>query len=89
MLACMRACVLHMYAWVLQRILSGRRYKMANNNTVVQIQCVFVLSIHSSSLPPLPVKVGCGAIGCEMLKNCAVLGIGAGASGKVSIVILD
>ena len=55
--ACVRACLRAVYvcvgACVVQRILSGRRYKMANN-TVVQIRCVFVLSIHSSSLPPLP-----------------------------------
>jgi ubiquitin-activating enzyme E1 len=29
-------------------------------------------------------QVGCGAIGCEMLKNYAMIGIGTGAEGKVS-----
>ena len=55
--ACVRACVLYMCVCVcvcvVQHILSGRRYKMANT-TVVQIQCVSCLSIHLSSLPPLP-----------------------------------
>lgn len=28
-------------------------------------------------------QVGCGAIGCEMLKNYAMIGIGTGPQGKV------
>ena len=31
-------------------------------------------------------KVGCGAIGCEMLKNYAMMGIGRKPSGKVGKV---
>ena len=34
-------------------------------------------------------QVGCGAIGCEMLKNYAMIGIGTGPKGKVSIDLLD
>ena len=30
-------------------------------------------------------KIGCGAIGCEMLKNYAMIGVGTGTKGKVSV----
>lgn len=33
--------------------------------------------------------VGCGAIGCEMLKNFALLGIGSGENGKITITDND
>ncbi|XP_071116037.1 ubiquitin-like modifier-activating enzyme 6 [Haliotis cracherodii] len=33
--------------------------------------------------------IGCGAIGCEMLKNYALLGIGSGAKGKITITDND
>ncbi|XP_041365685.1 ubiquitin-like modifier-activating enzyme 6 isoform X1 [Gigantopelta aegis] len=33
--------------------------------------------------------VGCGAIGCEMLKNYALLGIGSGSKGKITITDND
>ena len=32
----------------------------------------------------LMLEVGCGAIGCEMLKNYAMMGVGIGPSGLVS-----
>jgi hypothetical protein len=34
-------------------------------------------------------QVGCGAIGCEMLKNYALLGIGSGDNGLVTITDND
>lgn len=36
-----------------------------------------------------PPKVGCGAIGCEMLKNYALLGVGCGVEGLVSGVFAN
>lgn len=33
--------------------------------------------------------VGCGAIGCEMLKNYALLGISVGSGGKITITDND
>ena len=34
-------------------------------------------------------KVGCGAIGCEMLKNYALLGIGTADKGQITITDND
>ena len=34
-------------------------------------------------------KVGAGAIGCELLKNFAMIGIGAGPNGKVFVTDMD
>lgn len=33
--------------------------------------------------------VGCGAIGCELLKNYAMLGIGSGKEGRITITDPD
>lgn len=33
--------------------------------------------------------IGCGAIGCEMLKNYAMLGLSGGASGKITVTDND
>lgn len=33
--------------------------------------------------------VGCGAIGCELLKNYALLGLGTGPDGKIIITDPD
>jgi ubiquitin-activating enzyme E1-like protein 2 len=33
--------------------------------------------------------VGCGAIGCEMLKNYALMGVGVGPSGLVTVTDND
>ncbi len=35
------------------------------------------------------IQVGAGAIGCEMLKNWAMMGVAAGAEGKVTITDMD
>ena len=34
-------------------------------------------------------KVGSGAIGCEMLKNWAMMGVGTGQMGKVIVTDMD
>lgn len=34
-------------------------------------------------------KVGAGAIGCELLKNFAVIGLGAGEEGHITITDMD
>ncbi len=33
-------------------------------------------------------QVGCGAIGCEMMKNYAMLGVGRGPSGLVGDIVI-
>ena len=44
----------------------------------------YLLSLFSLSL-----KVGAGAIGCEVLKNMAMMGLGAGPSGRVFVTDMD
>lgn len=34
-------------------------------------------------------KVGAGAIGCELLKNFALMGLGAGKEGSVTVTDMD
>lgn len=34
-------------------------------------------------------KVGAGAIGCELLKNFALIGLGAGEGGQVTVTDMD
>lgn len=35
------------------------------------------------------IKVGAGAIGCELLKNFALIGLGAGEEGHVTLTDMD
>ena len=35
------------------------------------------------------VQVGAGAIGCEILKNLAMMGVGGGANGRVFVTDMD
>ena len=34
-------------------------------------------------------KVGAGAIGCELLKNFALMGLGAGTEGNITVTDMD
>lgn len=44
------------------------------------------MHIHSHCLPLLQVfLVGAGALGCEFIKNFAMMGLGIGAQGQVTI----
>lgn len=51
--------------------------------------------VNSSKKPPCPVffffcfKVGAGAIGCELLKNFALIGLGAGEEGHITVTDMD
>jgi len=47
---------------------------------------IIVLPI--SIFPPLP-QVGAGAIGCEILKNFAMMGFGASPNGRVYVTDMD
>lgn len=40
-------------------------------------------------MPFLSPQVGAGAIGCELLKNFALIGLGAGGGGLVTVTDMD
>uniref|UniRef100_A0A8C3KL43 THIF-type NAD/FAD binding fold domain-containing protein n=1 Tax=Calidris pygmaea TaxID=425635 RepID=A0A8C3KL43_9CHAR len=39
--------------------------------------------------PPVPMQVGAGAIGCELLKNFAMMGLGCGPGGHITVTDMD
>ena len=49
--------------------------------------CLCTHIYHAQTKPPL--QVGCGAIGCEMLKNYALMGVGLAGQGRITITDND
>lgn len=50
---------------------------------------VFGKSFHEKIANTREFLVGSGAIGCEMLKNWAMMGLGSGANGKITVTDMD
>lgn len=50
---------------------------------------VFGKSFHEKIINTREFLVGSGAIGCEMLKNWAMMGLGSGANGQITVTDMD
>lgn len=60
-----------------------------NNNCGVHLQLSQLSSTFILTHPLSYFKVGAGAIGCELLKNFALIGLGAGEEGHITVTDMD